>query len=169
MGIPINGKIFAPHNHNLTFLTASHKNISPLLKGGISYYVDSSLQTFINHGCNGTYNVGPAIAGKDRSKLDQKVTEQNATEDDFETYSTEGDWTAFSPYRLRHLHAYSTTPETALVDIYAREELFTDYLDFTEEENWWDEVLELRKICNGEAVGFITKTEQNHLEREIEG
>ncbi len=135
-------------------------------KGGISYYVDSSLQTFVNHGCNGTYNVGPATLGL--SKLDEKITEQNAQESDYAIYSGVSEWLAYNPVRLRHIHHYSTTAETALVDIKAGEELFTDYLDFTEEELWWEEVLELRRICNGEAVGFITMTEQSHKDEEIE-
>ena len=122
--------------------------------------MDASIQTFINHGCNGTYNVGPS-----ESKLEESITEQNAKESDFDTFSTEEYWDGFNPYKLRHIHRISTTPEIALKDIKAGEELFTDYLDFTVGDEWWEEVKELKRMCNGEGVGLIEKTEKSHSEK----
>ncbi len=114
------------------------------------------MQTFVNHGCNGSFN----IAGSP-SKVEQTITEQNANESDQYSFRNDDiDWENYNPSRLRRLHHYNAIFEVALKDISAGEELFTDYLDFVEGEDWWEEVQELKRICNGKDVGYITKREK---------
>lgn len=111
----------------------------------------------MNHGCNGSYNVG-----SDLSKLDQVITEQNAQPSDERTFRKETyDWEKYNPYKLRHIHHISSSYEIALRNIQAGEELLTDYLEFQEGQDWWPEVQELKQLCNGEIVGFITKKESS--------
>ena len=138
--------------------TNGHIKCNIITKGSESYYVDSGLQTFVNHGCNGSFNV----AGLP-SKANQELTEQNAQESDQYLFKKEElDWNIFDPHRLRHLHHYSSSFDYALQDINAGDEILADYLDFSEGADWWAEVQELRNICNGEGVGYITKKEQSH-------
>lgn len=97
-------------------------------------------------------------------KLEQSITEQNATESDYDSYSGDEGLYEYSPHKSRHIHRISTTPELALKDINAGDELFTDYLDLSVGNEWWEEVEELKRMCNGEGVGLIEQTEKRHLE-----
>mmetsp|Transcript_937 Transcript_937/g.1444 ORF Transcript_937/g.1444 Transcript_937/m.1444 type:complete len:866 (+) Transcript_937:187-2784(+) len=126
--------------------------------GHPSYYVDSSMQTFVNHGCNGSFNIAGTLL-----KASQTITEQNAKESDqYSFHDNEVDWDNYNPRRLRHLHHLSSTFEVALRDIKAGEELFTDYLSFAEGDEWWTDVQDLKRWCSGEDVGHITKKEKTH-------
>lgn len=126
------------------------------IMGEDSYYVDSGIQTFVNHGCNGSFNIDEST-----SKAGRNRTEQNAKKSD-QHVDHRVDWYTYNPSRLRRLHHLSTSSEVAIRDISAGDELLSDYLDYVEGDDWWDEVQELKRICNGEDVGFITKREKSH-------
>lgn len=124
--------------------------------GKEAFYVDSSILTFVNHGCNGTYNVVDSyyvLSDKER------VTEQNAKESDYFDFFEEEEYNSYNPYRLRHIHHANSNSDYSLSDIKAGEELFVDYLMFCEGTGWWDDVQHLKRMCNGEEFGFIAKRE----------
>jgi len=129
--------------------------------GDDSYYVDAGYLTFTNHGCNGTYNV----AAVEKNKA---ITEQNAKESDRGNLHSdpsfqESNWLTYNPARDRQLHRINAKIETALVDIKAGDELLTDYLDFSEWDSWFPDVQDLKRICDGKDVGFITEKERKDI------
>mmetsp|Transcript_49691 Transcript_49691/g.75023 ORF Transcript_49691/g.75023 Transcript_49691/m.75023 type:complete len:98 (-) Transcript_49691:393-686(-) len=71
------------------------------------------------------------------------------------------------PYNLvvaRHLPHNQNSGDVALRDIKAGEEILNNYLDFTtDEENWKEDVRDLRNQCLGTGVGAITDIERGGL------
>ncbi len=113
--------------------------------------------TFSNHGCNGTYNFYNHFNGQG------VISEQNAVEDDFEDEDHDD---VYDPVLYRHsAHLLERTTR----DIKAGEEILSNYLWYTDDEDhWWDWVTNLRKICNGEGLGSVTQLEmesQNKKEK----
>jgi SET domain-containing protein len=48
-------------------------------------------------------------------------------------------------------------------DIKAGEEILSNYLDFSSDEKFWaHDVVDLRNICSGVALGEVTEYEQAH-------
>ena len=109
--------------------------------------------TFVNHGCNGTFNI------IEWNSYVQKyfLTEQDVTPGDY------SDWRA-EVYDLssdRHQYSSGLGYSVATRDIKAGEEILSNYVFYTSEEHlWWEDVMSIKRICSGEEVGFITKTEQ---------
>ena len=113
--------------------------------------------TFVNHGCNGTFN----IDDKDLLNEDDPwgITEQNATPED-----RSDDRDVYDPFVARHLISYDSQHSNALRDIKAGEEILCNYLHFTDaNDEWFEEVEILKKICNGEEVGLITQAEEEEV------
>ena len=109
--------------------------------------------TFMNHGCHGTYNVDSQDA--------DGITEQNYEK---ATKISSDDQKLYNPYFDRHRRSSESSYDYALRDIKAGEELFCNYLYFTEnEEDWVEESEKLRRICNGQEVGDITNFEKENL------
>ena len=111
--------------------------------------------TFTNHGCNGSYN---SASNPEKSEL----TEQNAFEsDDDEEDSADDDisWVGYQPQKHRKLHHINSSPEYVLEDLKAGDEIFSNYLLFTEGDSWTAEVEHLKRMCSGEDLGFVTQTE----------
>uniref|UniRef100_A0A7S4SHD5 SET domain-containing protein n=1 Tax=Ditylum brightwellii TaxID=49249 RepID=A0A7S4SHD5_9STRA len=123
------------------------------LYGETSVVVDSTILTFVNHGCNGTYNAATVTS---------TVTEMTTGVDEFDEAFFMND-----PYNLvvaRHLPHNQNSGDVALRDIKAGEEILNNYLDFsTDEENWKDYVRNLRNQCLGKVVGSITNVERGGL------
>ena len=111
--------------------------------------------TFVNHGCNGTYNLGNYNNPPEEGGL----TEQNAKESDYLNTFEEEEHSGYNPYRLRHIHHENSHSDISVKDIKAGDELFVDYLTFCEGTGWWDEVQHLKRMCNGEEFGFIATRE----------
>lgn len=114
--------------------------------------MDSSILTFVNHGCHGSYNIGdPAETAVED---EERTTEQNATLEDLEESM---DDKLFNPFRFRHMESMF---EQAIRDIKAGDELFCDYSFFTAGKNFDSALDELKKMCNGEkSIGLITQVE----------
>ncbi len=61
------------------------------------------------------------------------------------------------------------TVDVALKDIAAGEEILCNYVFFTDKDlAWLNEVNTLKKICNGEEVGLIVKSEMEHMRQKEE-
>ena len=133
-------------------------------QGGYGYYVEPSILTFSNHGCNATFNTYEHKSFKLLLTGELTLlTEQNATSDDINNY---GDFhyspdELFDPFTDRHPSHADLSYMVATRDIKAGEELFSDYLWLDDLEEWYDAVLDLKKICSGEKVGSITEKERS--------
>merc|ERR1740124_1451606 len=116
-------------------------------RGQEEYFVDSGIMTFINHGCNGTYNIDDeGYDGMTEQNSEITVTETRAVHD---------------PYSDRHYLHISNAPSFALRDISAGEEILCNYLTFCEVvADFMPEMEHLKKMCNNEETGFISKREQ---------
>jgi len=115
--------------------------------------------TFSNHGCDGSFNVldwvtyASWIDGEERAI----VTELNVTKDDYEPFRDE----VYDIFTDRHIMHSALTYVVASRDIKAGEEILSNYVFFVSSfDDWWDEVEELKRICRGEDVGFITMAER---------
>jgi spermidine synthase len=112
-------------------------------------FVDSGALTFVNHGCNGTYNIGQ------ETDFDESTVNLDALPDIVSGKNS----AKYSPMIERHLFH---SPVHALRDIKAGEEILDNYLAFTsEEESWKQDVTDLRELCTG-APGDVTNYERNH-------
>ena len=124
-----------------------------------SYYVDGSMMTFVNHGCNSTSNIVDLCEEyfcDDPPCLD--LDEQSLSEDDAAKYL---DYIkpCSSPIVLRHVQIFGSL-DVASRDILAGEEIFQNYLTY---EKLHNELLKsasvLKNICSGAEIGEVTKYE----------
>ena len=123
-------------------------------KGGAEYFVEPSIMTFSNHGCNGTFNVLNWMTYKawvNGVEGVLSVTEQNATIEDYDTYET-----VYDIFRDRHVVQGALSYDVAGRDIKAGEEMLCNYIFYGKT---YEEALDLKSVCSGEDVGFITKSE----------
>ena len=120
-------------------------------KGAEECFVDSGIMTFVNHGCNGTFN----IDGEESDGM----TEQN-----FDTFpSIEPEEKLYNPFADRRRRSAETSYDFALRDIRAGEEIFCNYLFFNDNPiDSFEDGMTLRRMCNGEEVGDITKFEEEN-------
>merc|ERR1740124_217819 len=114
------------------------------------YYVESGLASFANHGCHGTYNMGPVKNFE--SNLDDAEIEEMNESSDFDALirarSTQKAGYGYNPVNDRHLAAFCNGEDYALRDIKAGEEMFTNYLPYVKDvEEYKDNVREIRKMC----------------------
>jgi spermidine synthase len=112
------------------------------LLGETGYDISSSLLMFINHGCNGTWNVN--------SEDSWTLTEQNADPEHFETrtYSKGSAGHVFNPVIARHLPHLMGGYDIATRDIQAGEEILDSFLTtIGSAESWAEVVKELRAAC----------------------
>ena len=118
-----------------------------LQQGGIDIFVDSSFHCLINHGCNGSNNVGH----------DLTVTEANADPNkipDEVSYRKVGPG-LYNPFAMRQVHFFSSAIPRR--DIAKGEELFDNYLGMSGQgiDGWTEDVLSLRAQCRGDGVGVV--------------
>ena len=106
--------------------------------------------TFVNHGCNGTYNTGTVTS------FTETTADLDTLAEDIDGKSHTGTST-FNPVVDRHLHF---NVDWAIRDIKAGEEILDNYLSFIGSKEYWAaDVEQLRKECSGEAVGEVTEYE----------
>jgi len=128
-------------------------------KGSDAYMVESNVLTFVNHGCNGDYNID-SYTGIEKKKNKAFFTEQNVTHSHFPKKRRP----FFSPFLDRHVHLYDVDLNEVTRDIKAGDEILSDYLFYTDsyENSFFSESQVLKRICNGEEVGLITKAESDN-------
>ena len=129
-------------------------------QGGLNVYSDSTIHTFINHGCNGSNNIGH----------DLSVTEADAPTDSIPEEimdKVRGARYIYNPANERKVHFFSSAVPRR--DIETGEELFDNYLGMfgLALNEWGMEIKELRKQCSG-ALGDIRRYELNLDETEGE-
>jgi len=152
------------------------------------YYVDSGSAAFVNHGCNGTSNMGgltakvkgdPAHARYTNNVRHVDETGLDPASDDLASlvFGKDGDggsggssmvgaFNPFNPVRDRHLPAIGGGYDVATRDIAKGEELFSNYMLYEASvEGLSDAVRELGAQCRGEEVGRV-KAEEVEWENE---
>mmetsp|Transcript_12427 Transcript_12427/g.18221 ORF Transcript_12427/g.18221 Transcript_12427/m.18221 type:complete len:859 (-) Transcript_12427:147-2723(-) len=120
--------------------------------GEKSNVVDSSILTFMNHGCNGTYN--HAHLGYN-CELHEFTADVSKMPDEYEEERS-----VFSPVRDRNNPFWITSLDLTTRDISAGDELLTNYLAFVgHSSDWKYDLLHLRAQCSGKDVGDVTSYE----------
>jgi hypothetical protein len=112
--------------------------------------------TFVNHGCNGTYNVGAHLI---LNEMTMKVGlgPGGVYDDGNEIYH---------PYAERQFPQWECQSFVALRDINAGEELLDNYLVFGGSEDlssWDDNLQELKHICSG-GIGSVSEYEAEDID-----
>lgn len=107
----------------------------------------------MNHGCNGSYNVGVPLNGTE-------ATIQMG--DDPREIIDRSLFKSFHPFYERHFPQWSCEDFTAVHDIERGGELFDNYLVLGGEEGWEANLLELKDICSGKT-GSVSQYEQGGL------
>lgn len=128
-----------------------------------SYYVDTSIASFVNHGCNGIFNLGSIwyseIKGGIVSPL---MTSTNSNLKAKYDGSRNDIFEAFDPLYARHIKQDTEDTDFALRDIRAGEELFSNYMEFSniyEQDEIQETINDLERQCDGE-IGLISSIEQ---------
>jgi hypothetical protein len=119
------------------------------LFGNIAYSVEPSILTFINHGCNRTYNQG-AVTLFTEMDVDSTSMPEMLKDNIVETIF-------YSPFIDRNLFGLMHANEVTLRDIEAGEELLGNYLHYWSEENWESKVNDFRAMCSLQGVGTINR------------
>jgi hypothetical protein len=110
--------------------------------------VDSGIMTFVNHGCNKTYNSGV------ESSIDEFTADVNVLPDSLNC-RVHAQTSTFNPVLDRHLWH---TAEHTLRDIKAGEEILDNHLAFVGDEKYWASFVQhLRDLCSGNTNGIMTK------------
>jgi len=114
------------------------------LLGKKHFSIASSIMTFCNHGCNGTYNIGD----DDYEFTEMNVDLNHAAEDVLNEAHV------WSPVIERHLRQTASIGDTTMRDIKKGEEILCNYLSFIGELDYWkEEAMSLRDQCAGESMG----------------
>lgn len=116
--------------------------------GDVGYSVDASIMTFINHGCNGTYNMGSNTS----------VTEITADLDEMPPELSKNviESSVLNVFVDRNHFIYLNGLDTLLRDVKAGEELKDNYLGYLHNENWRSGVSDYRAQCLSQGKGAIT-------------
>lgn len=118
--------------------------------------------TFVNHGCNGTFNfIGREnYEGWKSNDPHATITEQNYTSHEFDPFRGE-----FHDIYLDR-HPIKPNVDVAMRDVKAGEEILNNHVFFdTNVESWKASMAELQKICSGERVGEITQAERSEVKK----
>jgi hypothetical protein len=100
---------------------------------------------FVNHGCNGTYNVG------EWSNITEVTADPNEVR--YDLFRDVGDDKIYNPANDRH--AIPISGDQILRPIAKGKEILQNYLYFFSYPEYWDEeILALRSECNG-ALGPV--------------
>lgn len=128
------------------------------------YYVDSGILTFVNHGCNGTNNIGEEDT--------MHFTEDIDLIDLLKLKSPPSSHIRRSTLDLvidRHLPSFAVGYDESSRDIKAGEELLQNYMYFMScSKHWKLPVLDLQAQCRGEVLGQVRQDEIEALVKEEE-
>ena len=121
--------------------------------GDISFTVDQSIMTFINHGCNGTYVMGTKLT----------TTELNADSEIMtpELYDSPLETAVLNSFVDRNHFVHIMSYDKILIDVKAGDELTDNYLAYLNLENWKTGLADYRAQCLKQAVGAISHYESS--------
>ena len=119
-----------------------------------AYIVDPGITTFANHGCNGTNNIGMAT----------NFTELTATVEDMTTLFLPFQY-LFDPAGDRSLlWKISTVQDVLSQSVQAGDEVLDNYIFFSSEKYWEEDIQELKLICLGQRTGLVVAVEGKTVE-----
>jgi hypothetical protein len=122
---------------------------------GSAHIVDASLITFINHGCNGTNNVGAkTIVNEMNADLNQMPP--GLIDDVVES-------AFWDPVADRRFETHSGCGDRLLHDVQAGTELLDNYLGLLDLETWSSGVTDFRAQCIGQSLGMVSSYEQGQI------
>lgn len=116
-------------------------------RGETSAGVDPGIFTFVNHGCNGTRNMGTDEFIGTEMTIDINVKHPSVLEE-----------VPMDPFTARHFPDWECHKHIARRDIQAGEELLDDYTNMGGSLYWVENIEELRWVCSGMA-GRVTQYE----------
>jgi len=121
--------------------------------GRASVGIDAGIMTFVQHGCCGKYNIGVKL-----NMTESTVDAPDAQSSLQEILGNEHRY-AFNPFAERHFPLWQCEKSmTTLHDIEAGEEMFDNYLMYGGEEDWEENLAELKTMCSG-GIGTVTQYE----------
>jgi hypothetical protein len=122
-----------------------------ILQGPLAVGVEPGILSFMNHGCNGTYNTGHRWIETELT-IELGQGPPDIAWDEFPVYH---------PRASRHFPFVPHDLSTVLQDIEPDTELLDNYLTYggVEDMQYWDENLrDLKLMCSG-GIGSITRYE----------
>jgi hypothetical protein len=132
-------------------LTCRIRTLTAFWQGPEAIAVEPGIMSFVNHGCNGTYNTGHRF-NETEMTMELGRGPQGIALDEFPTYH---------PRAARHFPFAPHYLTMALQDIEPDTELLDNYLTYGGVKNleYWDENLrDLKLVCSG-GIGSITRYE----------
>ena len=136
----------------LSLVPQSHPFLRLSYQGAKEVVVDSSIITFVNHGCRGTYNVGI------ETELDEFSANPEEPVEALDGRSHTGT-SIFNPVIDRHLLMVG---DMNIKDIKKGDEILDNYIAFVGSIEEWEEDIEgLQAMCKGEIIeGSVTDYEE---------
>ena len=122
--------------------------------------VDTSISTFINHGCRGTYNVGLLYDYHEMNILDCGGDDDDSSE--LCMTCDDQDIQMYHPYWERQYPMWGCQSMIANRDIEMGEEILYDYMCMSGTDNMLQEIEHLQSICNG-GLGYVSQYENEVL------
>jgi hypothetical protein len=132
--------------------------------GSSGNFVDSGYNTFMNHGCNKTFNFGTIFwvydkkAGVSQSEYEYLMLSEEEADVDVPAFEVAKKKT-FNPLIDRHLEHMLSSYEGTIFNISKGQELFSNYVHYWGEQEWKVGIEQLRSQCRGESVGMVVKVE----------
>jgi hypothetical protein len=115
--------------------------------GEPGFSVDPNIMTFINHGCNGTYNMAKRLPYTELDVMEERMPPEIA----FEPI----DSSVYNIFIDRSIFILTNAYDRLTRDVKAGEELLDNYLLYLNEENWKTGLLDYRTQCLKQAQGAI--------------
>ena len=123
------------------------------VQGMIGIGVDPGIMTFVNHGCDGKYNIG--------AKLNETEASIEFGQGPTKVFGDHLDSDAFNPFAERHFPMWDCASFVAHRDIEKGEELLDNYIIFGGKD--WEEfeanLADLKTLCSG-GVGKVFEYEE---------
>lgn len=124
--------------------------------------------TFVNHGCNGTNNIGEGSSLNEKYAAYFNEATLDLSKIDNPPPATHRAST-FDPVSDRHLHSLGAGYDFTSRDVKAGQELYQNYLFFISwARGWKEEVLDLQAQCRGESLGQIKNDKNKAIEKDDE-
>jgi len=130
------------------------------IQGEVSAGVDPGILTYVNHGCNGSYNVG--------AKLNETESTIELGQGPAGVYDDDGN-DVYNPFDERHFPNWECSKFITLRDIDAGEELLDNYLAFgggEDTKDWENNLRELKSVCSG-GTGKVVMYEEEEKDEDF--
>lgn len=118
--------------------------------------VDTSITTFINHGCRATYNIGHKLAYHEMNITDCDPHQQPCTP------CSDPESDPYDPFWERQYPMWECQNNIANRDIEIGEEILDDYMCMGGAEYLTESIADLQNVCSG-GIGLVSMYEEEVL------